>query len=62
MGQLEQFAGHGLLQTVGPGDPVPHADDGADLGDVQLSVEAFDLTTNDAGNLFRADVHAFLRT
>ncbi len=62
VGQLQQLARHRLLQAVGAGDAVTHADDGTDLGDVHLGVEAFDLATNDAGNFFRADVHAFLRT
>ena len=61
MGQLQQLAGHGLLEAVGAGDAVTDADDGADFGHVHLGVEAFDLAADDAGNLFRADVHAVLQ-
>ena len=60
--KFKQLPGHGLLQAVGPGDAVADADDRADLGNVGLGVEAFDLAANDAGNFFRADVHiAILR-
>src|SRR5262249_3727931 len=39
-GELEELAGHRLLEAVDPGDPVPDLDDAAHFGEVGLRLEA----------------------
>src|SRR5439155_15215821 len=41
--ERQELTGHGLLEPVDPGDPVPHLDDPTDLGQVCLGFELLDL-------------------
>ncbi len=55
--ELEQLAGHGVLEAVDAGDAVTDFDDGADLADAEPVFEAGDLLLEDGRDLGNVDGH-----
>ncbi len=61
VGELEQLAGHGLVEAVHAGDAVAHRQDGAGLLDGELGLVALDLLADDAADLVGSDFHGAAR-
>ena len=57
VGELEQFAGHGLLKAVDAGDAVAGLDDGPDFADVHGGFVVGDLAFENFRDLGRLDFH-----
>ncbi len=55
--ELEEFAGHGILEAVDAGDAVTDFDDGADFADAEPVFEAGDFALEDAGDFGNVDGH-----
>ena len=56
-GELEQLAGHDVVQAVDPGDTVTDRDDGADLGDLDGLLEVRNLLFDDLADFLCLDLH-----
>ena len=56
-GKLHELVGHDPVEAVDPGDAVADRGDRADLADVDLLREAFDLLLDDLGDLIGFDAH-----
>src|SRR5665647_231489 len=57
VGELQELVGHDPVEAVDTGDAVADRGDGADLADVDLLGEAFDLLLDDLGDLIGFDAH-----
>jgi hypothetical protein len=55
--ELDELAGHRVLQAVDARDPVADREHGAGLRDVDLAVVLLDLALQDVGDLAGLDVH-----
>ncbi len=58
VGQLEELPGHAALEAVDAGDAVAHAQDGADLGHVDVGGEPPELLAEDPRDLVGPNLHA----
>ena len=58
--EFHKFTGHGLGQSVYPGDAVAHFHHASDFRDFQFSAELFDLLLEDRGDFVSLDLHSVL--
>ncbi len=56
-GELEEFAGHGLVEAMDAGNTVTDGDDGSGFADLDLATEGFDLLLDDRADFFCSDFH-----
>src|SRR5690606_37529814 len=57
-GKLQQLTGHALVQAPHARDPVAHHNDGTDVLDLHVGLEALDLLFQDGTDLFGPDCHS----
>ena len=56
-GELDHLAGLDVVEAVDAGDAVTDGEHLADLGDIRLVAEVFDLVFQNGGDFRGADVH-----
>ena len=57
MTEIEQLAGHGLVEAMDMRDAVADFDDGSDIIDVQIDIVVLDLILDDGGDFLRIHFH-----